>query len=237
MNTLINLLPWLALATVSILYYLNRRKITTNQEYKKLSEDQLVLLERINEENRQLHEQKIKVATYIDDLTESGIKKAASIANLEEELAQFQQLVLENEASKSTGSDQDIRGIIESLEDFRFKNSAVVTMGAIELSAEELIREDYIKVIQGLDKIKLFPKHLQEDYQFNPKTLEVKFDLLHYDSGDATKPIAFKSWGNFLIERSEFIINITSYVESVIAQRQINKAVDEALNEKEATNV
>lgn len=128
------------------------------------------------------------------------------------------------------GPRQDTESFLREFEDF--VQSADISMTEIRLNAKDLIREEYINVIKGLHKIGLFPANLQQDFQFDPKSLAVKFQMIVNDD-----PMYFKSWNDLVYERDMFIKTIDIYVESVINQRKINQAVDEALKGKEATNV
>lgn len=124
---------------------------------------------------------------------------------------------------------QDVESFLRENEGF--VQSADISIVEIRLNVKDLIEDEYINVIKGLDKIGLFPMNLQEDYNFNPKNMAVHFETIV--DGD---PKYFKSWKDIVSERNRFIKVINSYVESVINQRKINLAVDEALNGKEATS-
>lgn len=184
-----------------------------------------------------------RLSKIIDDEQEKVRERDKTIKELEKEnnelfnekdglYRKYEDLISVDPSKLRLGPKQDIVGILKGLE-FPFTNSAIITMGVITLKAEELIQEDHIKVIKGLNKINLFPISYQNEFNFDPKTLEVKFKTIVYDEDE---PIAIKSWLDFLKEREHFIKTITSYVEGVINQRQINQAVDLALNGKEATS-
>lgn len=128
--------------------------------------------------------------------------------------------------------DRDGQDVERFLREFdEFVQSADISMSEIRLNAKDLIQEEYINVINGLFKIGLFPMNLQQDLNFDPKSLAVKIYTVVNDD-----PMYFKSWSDIIYERDMFIKTITSYVEGVINQRKINQAVDEALNGKEAAS-
>lgn len=116
-----------------------------------------------------------------------------------------------------------------------FVQSSDISPWELRLSAKDIFSKEQLNVIKGLDQIGLFPKNLQEDFNFNPKIMAVRFEL--QNRNEEGEIISFKSWLDFLLEREKFIKVISSYVESVINQRKINQAVDEALDGKEATSV
>jgi hypothetical protein len=118
--------------------------------------------------------------------------------------------------------------------DHRFVNSATINVNSITLKDIELIHEDHIKVIRSLAAKGYFRQDLAFRFNYNPKTGTVDFNLIEFD--DDT-PIDTLPWSAFLLQRTVFIQTITEYIEGVIGQREINKAVEEAIEgSKEVTN-
>lgn len=118
--------------------------------------------------------------------------------------------------------------------DHRFVNSATINVNSITLKDIELIHESHIKVIRSLAAKGYFREDLASRFNYNPKTGTVDFNLIEFD--DDT-PIDTLPWSAFLLERKVFIQTITEYIEGVIGQREINKAVEEAIEgKKEVAN-
>jgi hypothetical protein len=133
-----------------------------------------------------------------------------------------------------TGPAQDVRGILEALNDVRFVNTATINHHKITLQASELLKEDHISLISKLDKIKAFPESIKSDYNFDVKNLTVDFSLMEINGeGD---PIGFKSWDHFLLEREAFISELNEYLRLVIKKSSTDMAVMEVLNGKEVSD-
>lgn len=225
MNTLINILPWIA-AIGSVALY-----IVKTAQFKVLQEKSS---KKINEElnnNTSLLQEIEHISNRYQEYKEENLTLKYDLSSLKADNQALKEML--QDPSKNPEA-VDLRLFLKNYEDLRFVNSGTINTRSIKLKDIEIIHEEHINVIRNLAKEDYFRNDLKKKFNYNPSTGEVNFYLFEFDSeGD---PIKVKNFKDFLQERLDFKNTITEYIVGLIGQRAINKAVDKAIAEKEVVN-
>jgi hypothetical protein len=245
MNTLLNILPWVLAIVAGALYFFKSKEVSKFLDRLKFAEQSAAINSaNFQKEFSRANELKTQIdSTYqpkIWNLESEKLDLEAKLLTAQYDNQMLQeansnlQHVLDTEVIISPNT-LDLRLFIEKYEDLGFVNSAVINLHSITLRDMEIIHENHINVIRSLAKKGYFRQDIADKFQYSPKTGEVIFSLLKMDTEG--NPTAGKNWQDFLIERNDFRKTVTEYIEGVIGQREINRAVEEAIEGKEVASV